>query len=315
MDDASRQMACMEVWAGNQLTEQSVRFSGLDAWVYSRPHGAAPRGGDIVYASSCATGRITRLLLADVAGHGMAVDATATDLRALMRRFVNTLDQTELVRRLNKRFLASSLNSVFATALVTTFFAPTGRLTICNAGHPRPFLYRAARREWMLLGGEATAGAGFRNLPLGILSLSDYDQLDVQLKPGDIVLAYTDCLIEAVGTDGQVLGEEGLRLALPVFDDRAPAAFIPAVLDALCRCNAANLDGDDVTLLLLRASGREYGYSLGERFRAFGRFALSVLKALHPASERPPVPDLNVANVGGAVVPALGRRWRVQEPE
>mgnify|MGYP003483393270 CR=1 FL=1 len=39
------------------------------------------RGGDVVYASSCATGRITRLMVADVAGHGHTVAATAADLR------------------------------------------------------------------------------------------------------------------------------------------------------------------------------------------------------------------------------------------
>jgi hypothetical protein len=91
-------MSCMEVWGGSQLTERGVAFGGLDAWVYSKPYGQARRGGDVYYASSCATGRITRLLLADVAGHGTSVAATAADLRLLMRRFVNCLDQTELVR-------------------------------------------------------------------------------------------------------------------------------------------------------------------------------------------------------------------------
>jgi len=64
-----QQMQCMEVWSGSQLTAQGVAFGGLDAWVYSKPYGGAKHGGDIYYASSCATGRITRLLLADVSGH------------------------------------------------------------------------------------------------------------------------------------------------------------------------------------------------------------------------------------------------------
>ena len=45
------------------------------------------------YASSCAAGRITRLLLADVSGHGKSVAAIAADLRLLMRRFINRWDQ------------------------------------------------------------------------------------------------------------------------------------------------------------------------------------------------------------------------------
>jgi len=74
-------MQCMEVWGGSQLTSRGVEFGGLDAWVYSKPFGKAHAGGDIYYASSCATGRISRLLLADVAGHGQTVAATAADLR------------------------------------------------------------------------------------------------------------------------------------------------------------------------------------------------------------------------------------------
>jgi serine phosphatase RsbU (regulator of sigma subunit) len=136
----------MEVWGGSHLTERGVKFGGLDTWVYSRPYNGARSGGDVYYASSCATGRISRLLLADVAGHGEAVAATAADLRTLMRRFVNRLDQKEFVRLLNQQFGAMAKQSVFATGIVTTFFAPTRRLIVCNAGHPRPLLYRAAQQ-------------------------------------------------------------------------------------------------------------------------------------------------------------------------
>src|SRR6202166_2366933 len=134
-------MQCMEVWGGSQLTTAGVEFGGLDAWVYSKPYGKAHAGGDVYYASSCATGRISRLLLADVSGHGNAVAATAADLRTLMRRFVNRLDQSEFVSLLNRQFGELSRDGSYATAVVTTFFSPSRRLTVCNAGHPRPLLY------------------------------------------------------------------------------------------------------------------------------------------------------------------------------
>src|ERR1700687_999293 len=148
-------MQCMEVWGGSQLTTRGVEFGGLDAWVYSKPYGNAQHGGDVYYASSCATGRISRLLLADVAGHGDSVTATAADLRALMRRFVNRLDQTEFGGLLNKQFAELWREATFATAIVATFFAPSRRMTVCNAGHPRPLLYRAARQQWDFLGHHA----------------------------------------------------------------------------------------------------------------------------------------------------------------
>src|SRR6476646_3209934 len=150
-------MQCMEVWGGSQLTSRVVEFGGLDAWVYSKPYGQARSGGDVYYASSCATGRISRLLLADVSGHGNTVASTAANLRTLMRRFVNRLDQTEFVRLLNRQFTALSDSGPFATAVVDTVFAPSQCLIVCNAGHPRPLLYRAATREWTLLGAEISA--------------------------------------------------------------------------------------------------------------------------------------------------------------
>jgi len=37
-----------------------------------------------------------------------------------------------------------------------------------------------------------------------------------------------------------------------------------------------------------------------------------LIGALNPRAERPPLPDANLANIGGAIIPALGRRWRAR---
>jgi serine phosphatase RsbU (regulator of sigma subunit) len=311
VDNPAQQMSCMEVWGGSQLTERAVEFGGLDAWVYSRPYGEAPRGGDVYYASSCATGRITRVLLADVSGHGRAVAATAADLRLLMRRFVNCLDQTEFVRLLNQQFARLSRESVFATAVVTTFFAPTRRLSVCNAGHPRPLIYRSAEREWTFLSDEkSTQPAGPRNLPLGILSISDYDQLDAELQAGDCVVAYSDALIEAQDADGEMLGEEGLLRIMRLMGEPDAPRLIDTLLREIADRYPENLSNDDVTVVVLKANQRQPHYSLSQKLGALARLSGSLIRAINPRAERPPIPDLNLANVGGAIVPVLARRWR-----
>src|SRR3954468_1802945 len=121
-------MQCMEVWGGNQLVDSGVVMAGLDAWVYCRPFGASVAGGDVYYVSSCATGRITRLLVADVSGHGSAVCAVAGDLRTLMRRHVNRIDASSFVRSMNQQFAGLAKSGCFATAVVATFFGPAARL-------------------------------------------------------------------------------------------------------------------------------------------------------------------------------------------
>lgn len=312
MDATGPQMACMEVWGGSQLADHATAFGGLDVWVYSRPHGQSTRGGDVVYASSCATGRITRLMVADVAGHGHTVAATAADLRLLMRRYVNCLDQSELVRHLNQQFAALSSQAAFATAVVATYFAPTRRLTLCNAGHPRPLIYRAAQREWRFLGHHEATAAGPRNLPLGILDIADYDAADVELDDGDCVLAYTDAVMESQDADGEMLGEDGVLRILQLLGEVEASRLIPTLVKEIAERYPDNLAADDLTVMVVRATSQQMQYSLADRFRALGRVLRTAAGALRPGAERPPLPDANLANLGGPLVPALQRRWRAR---
>ena len=306
-DQPAQHMQCMEVWGGSQLTSRSVEFGGLDTWVYSKPYGKAHAGGDIYYASSCATGRISRLLLADVAGHGQTVAATAADLRTLMRRFVNRLDQTEFVRLLNQQFAALPRTGVFATAIVTTFFEPSRLLTICNAGHPRPLLYRAALRKWDCLGAqEEGSRSAPSNIPLGLFDGAEYEQFDVELQPGDCLLGFTDALIESRDADGEMLGEDGLLRIVRLLGDVEPQNLIETLLGEIERRYPENLSEDDVTVLVIRANGRRLRFSLREKLGALGRFTAALVRG------RAPFPDANLANIGGAIIPALGRRWRAR---
>ena len=304
-------MQCMEVWGGSQLTARDVEMGGLNVWVYSKPFGEAQRGGDVYYASSCATGRISRLLLADVSGHGTSVAATAADLRTLMRRFVNRLDQAEFVRLLNQQFIAMSQAATFATAVVSTFFAPSRRLTVCNAGHPRPFLYRAAQRQWNFLGHDgASDPPKSKNIPLGLLDLGEYEQFDVELEPGDCLLSYTDALIESRDADGEMLGEDGLLRIMRLLGDVEPQKLIEILLAEIAERFPENLSEDDVTVMVVQASGEQPRHSFQDMLKARLKFAGSLLRGLNPWAERPPLPDFNLANIGGAIVPALARRWR-----
>jgi len=314
-DSAAQHMQCMEVWGGSQLTSSGVELGGLDVWVYSKPFGEAQRGGDVYYVSSCATGRISRLLLADVSGHGQSVASTAADLRTLMRRFVNRLDQKEFVRLLNEQFTALSSHGTFATAVVATFFAPTGRLSVCNAGHPRSLLYRAADRSWSFLGHhDIPEKSGPSNIPLGLFQIADYEQMDVELAPGDCLISYTDALTESCDADGEMLGEEGLLRIVKLLGEVPAENLIPSLLKEISERYPENLSADDVTLLVVRANGVALHFSLSEKLSAFGRFLKTFLRSLNPKADRAPFPDANLANLGGAIIPALARRWRAPRP-
>src|SRR4051794_40901162 len=116
-------LRCMEIWGGSGLVETQFSTPGLDAWVYSRPFEGVASGGDVHYVSLCGGGIVTKVILADVSGHGAPVAEVALRLRDLMRRNINRKDQGQLVRGLNRQFTALEGAGHFATAVVLTYLA------------------------------------------------------------------------------------------------------------------------------------------------------------------------------------------------
>jgi sigma-B regulation protein RsbU (phosphoserine phosphatase) len=242
----------MEVWGGNQRTDSGVIMPGLDAWIYSEPWQNETAGGDVHYLSSCASGQVVRMLVADVAGHGSAVAKTASDLRLMMRRYVNDHDQIRFVRSLNREFTAASVDGIFATAVAMTFDAPTNNLLICNAGHPPPLWYQSSKKTWTYL---IPTEAGSANVPWGIVDSVDYEQFAVRLKVGDLVLSYTDSLIEARDGNGELIGPTGLLNIMRKLDNPDPAGLVPRILQAVDCHGNGSVNRDDVTCLLIRPNG------------------------------------------------------------
>lgn len=248
-------MRCLEVWGGNRGTDKQLEMPGLRAWVYSRPHGTSLGGGDVYYLSSCASGRISRVLLADVSGHGELVSALGMGLRDLMRRNVNWVKQTRLVRAMNRQFTAAAEQGGFATAIATTFFSPSRSLSVCNAGHPAPLIYRRVARQWDGVARQPSRPGRPTNLPLGVVEEVEYAQIEMVLDPGDLVLLVSDAFTDARNAEGQAMGEGGLLQIVTSLDAEAPELFIPRLLQTVESQFEGNLTEDDTTVLLLQATG------------------------------------------------------------
>ncbi len=252
------QLQCLQVWGGTEAADQALKMTGLDGYLYARPHQGAKRGGDVYYVSSCAAGRITRVLLADVAGHGSKVAETAQDLRSLMQHYVNFVNQQRFMKELNRRFSEISDLGRFATTVALSFYAPANRLSLSNAGHPAPMLYRAREKRWSVVGvdpSDETSDAS-ADLPLGVEGDAGYQQTDLTFSPGDLLLLYTDALIESRGADARMLGVSGLLDRLSRLDVREPAKLVPKLIDLLTQEDKNDLTDDDVTVLLIQANGK-----------------------------------------------------------
>jgi len=249
------QLQCMEVWGGNKAAEQSFETAGLKIWACSRPHAQAEFGGDVYYLSSCASGRITRMLLADVSGHGVQVAGVARKLRDLMRSNVNVIKQTRFVTAMNEQFGQFSEGREFATALVSTYFAPTQMFSLCNAGHPPPLIYRSAERGWSELTSRDEAPAQISDTPLGVTDEATYGQLQTRLHEGDMVLSFSDAVTESESSDGRQLGAAGILQIVSELDADQPQTLIPDLVDRLTTMNQENTTRDDTTILLCQTTG------------------------------------------------------------
>ncbi len=269
-------LQCMEIWGGHGAVYDAVSAPGMDAWVYSRPHEGGERGGDVHYLSGCAGGKILRVAVADVAGHGESVSDVAKTLRRLMRRSINTADQSTLAREINHEFMNESESGLFATAILGTYWAPERAFLFVNAGHPRPLLSRQDG-AWVALDGDSPevlrgkSASGLVNLPLGVISETGYEQLSVRLEIGDRLLLYTDFAVEARSPGGDELGEQGLLALLNGHDD-ADGELIPRLVERIGRHAGATDMNDDATMVLLRHNASPMPpQSLGDRARTLGR--------------------------------------------
>lgn len=188
------------------------------------------------------------IVIGDVTDKGVA----AAFFMALARTTVRAslASQAEAVACLaqaNRLLCADASSGMFVTLFYLGLRPGQCRVVGVNAGHNPPLWYRASRSELRALdrGG----------LPLGIEEAQTYADQEFEVEPGDILLLYTDGLVDAEDTDRQPYGLERLEAALRAQAER-PAAELAAGLEAevtkYCRGAPAV---DDVTLVVVRCTG------------------------------------------------------------
>ena len=252
-DQPGYRLACTEVWGGNNIADDVVKLPGLTGLIHSKPAEPATTGGDVYFVSVCGKGVLSRVVLADVAGHGEAVHGTALKLRNLLKRHMNTFDQSALMRELNETFKIENEGSAqYATAVVLSYYCRTGVLVFTNAGHPPALWYHADQKTWDWLH-ERTPHAvrSVAGVPLGLIHGTEYEQSAVRLAEGDLLILYTDGITECTDETTKELGYEGLLellRSLPVKPSIATARALVAAVEEF-RGPAPCLDDQSVIVL------------------------------------------------------------------
>lgn len=264
---------CMEIWGGNEAIDSALSVTGIDAWVYSRPLPGNRSGGDVHYVSLCGGGKIARFAVMDVAGHGVSVSELALKLRGMMRKHINHVNQAGFAAALNEDFARAGEAGQFATAILTSYFAPSDHLVVLNAGHPPPLWYRAGQKCWQFLEPEAVERVTrFGNVPLGVIEPTEFEQFAVKLEKHDLILIYTDALIEALDARGTLLGTEGLLKLVKSLEPGPVDQLVKRLLAQFEGPSGYRLAEDDATMILLHHNAADPpGLSIGETVRVIAR--------------------------------------------
>jgi len=187
----------------------------------------------------------TGLVVADVAGKGMAAALLMSCLQARVRLLEEEPGPlAETVSRLNRSMLACCPGNRFVTFFISRYHPTLGEIVYCNAGHNSPLVVRAhGKTETLAAGGPL----------LGILPDASYEQGRCTLAPGDILVLYSDGVTEAVQPEtGEEFGEAILARLVEDHQQESACAILETIAQAVESWTSGSPSADDITLVVAK---------------------------------------------------------------
>jgi sigma-B regulation protein RsbU (phosphoserine phosphatase) len=221
---------------------EAPKVPGVDIAFASRP--ANTVAGDYYDAFFRPNGRLL-IVVADVAGKSIPAALLTATLQASLRTLAALPgSMPELVDRVNRYACEQSLQGRrFTTAFLAELEASTGVMTYVNAGHNWPVLRRASGAiERMEAGG----------LPLGITSARPYQSGSATLEKGDLLLIFTDGLVEAENESTMEYGEERMLPVVQGLKSGTAAEGLRQIMVSVDAFVGLTRQHDDITCLVLR---------------------------------------------------------------
>ena len=218
---------------------------GLDlASVYCS---ARELGGDFYDFLPYGEGRLA-IALGDVSGKGTAAALFASLAVGILREHViqHPCPPAEVLAMLNRRLHAARLESRFIATVFSVYDARTRRLTLANSGGPYPILVRDGIVQSIRIGG----------IPLGLYPDTEYEEITLDLQPGDTVLFASDGILESENAQQEEFGFDRLSAVLASVSPKHSASDIADKIMAATNHHSGEgvAPGDDRTLLVLRVT-------------------------------------------------------------
>jgi phosphoserine phosphatase RsbU/P len=215
---------------------------GVDIAFASRP--ANTVAGDYYDAFFRPNERLL-IVVADVAGKSIPAALLTATLQASLRTLAALPGSlADLVGRVNAYACEQSLQGRrFTTAFVAELEPATGALTYVNAGHNWPVLRRASGAIERLEAG---------GLPLGITTARPYQSGAAALSSGDLLLIFTDGLVEAEDERTTEYGEERMLPVVQSLNGGTAAEALQRIMFSVDAFVGLTRQHDDITCLVMR---------------------------------------------------------------
>ncbi|MGA9978046.1 MAG: PP2C family protein-serine/threonine phosphatase [Candidatus Sulfotelmatobacter sp.] len=180
----------------------------------------------------------------DASGKGVPAALMISNVQSSLRTAASFAenDGAAVLNAVNRQVHSSSLADRYATLFYCVFEGATRTLRYVNAGHNPPV---AIRRDGSILCLE-TGGA-----PVGMFSDWIYEESAIQLYPGEVVLAYTDGIVEAVNSTGEEWGVEGLLRASAAREAQDAEDLVESIFKSMDDFSQGR-QTDDATVVVLR---------------------------------------------------------------
>jgi serine phosphatase RsbU (regulator of sigma subunit) len=226
----------------SMLPQGAPELGWLDFSAASLP--ATEVGGDYYDYFRLSPSRLA-LVIADVAGHGLASGLLISGVRSCLYVLEDALASPAAVfDRLNRMVRRTGTRRTYVTMALAVIERPPGEVVLTCAGHP-PVLH------WQAATGKVTE-IGRGALPLGTGLSARFEQEQRQVAANDVILMYTDGLIEARNERGQDYGDERLARAFARAAGRSAREVRDSILSDLANFKGNSEQSDDITLVVAR---------------------------------------------------------------
>ncbi len=234
-------LAAARALQGHLLPDGHLRAKGLEIAAKNEP--AAVVSGDFYdfYQYDSMIG----ILNGDVSGKGAAAALYAALASGLLRAAArDRLSPADALASANQALFDRKVGTTFLAAMYAKWHPGKKLLVLSGAGMPYPYLYRQGQLERLQLPG----------IPLGLFRASRYEDAELALQPGDLVVSVSDGFTESLDENNEAYGEQRLRQVLDTNRGQSAAAILEQVFADVGSFSAGAEQADDRTAIIMRVT-------------------------------------------------------------